>query len=65
MEHVNSCGQSNPIVLYLTRSGFDHTSSSFFFKKLVEVLGIYRHVRTVATGPLSLVVERSRREAEH
>jgi hypothetical protein len=31
----------------------------------VEVLGIYRHVRTVATGPISLVVERSGCEADH
>jgi hypothetical protein len=31
----------------------------------VEVLGIYRHIRTVATVGLSLVVERSGREADH
>lgn len=50
---------------HLTRSGFDHTSLSIFLKKLMEVLGIYRHVGSVATGALCLVVERSGREADH
>ena len=59
------CGQSNLIVLYLTKSGFDHTSLSFFLKKLKEVLGICRPVAAVATGALSLVVERSGHEADH
>ena len=31
----------------------------------MEVLGIYKHVGAVATGALSLVVERSGREADH
>jgi len=63
---VTRVGHSNPIVLYFTESGFDHTSLSLFlFKKLKEVLGICRPVEAVATGALSLVEERSGHEADH